>query len=229
MVRLSTGDMHRMMALEGGILQGFPALLENAKATYEAGDKSELWDLVCLCALYQVIVPDWAVNALYEIREGLRVGAIADLNDAFGEVVQGSPKERHRQAYLRGIAAEVTILLQVDRSGGGSRTAPDLYDRVIEVMSDRRSKGEETSRVPTRREVEQIDKSMGGKEAALAIKQGSNAAVGGIMDVTLPPIKRTGRPLIWDTSEPNGTGTSSYGAEALEITKFQKFVFESKP
>lgn len=177
----------------------FPQLLEDARGAYYAGDKSQLWDVICFCALFQATVPDWAVDALFEAREGLARGSIADMNDVFGPIAEGTATSRARRAHLDQIRGEVIVGLQRYRAEGGTLNRAEMFEEVANRL---RTHG---SKVRGKKDVEAIYKEFGGEAATKGVNKGSlqnfarleaRISCDGLFG--LRSFKCTGRPLFAD-------------------------------
>lgn len=119
--RLSTGISNALLFGSygsGGLLGQFPALLEEARSAFEKGDRWQLWDVLQYCALFQLTVPDWAVDALLDINVRLEDGEYRDLNEAIGKP-HLSQQQRRRQAIQRKYAGEVIRLAYKMRDEDG--------------------------------------------------------------------------------------------------------------
>lgn len=163
--------------------------IKMGKDAFESGEKDALLGIVFLCARYQAVIPDWAVDALLDVERGLESGTLVDLNQAFGWKHEhlASRKRRARQARLR---ADVLLELQAARLAGSSFNADDICTRVVESL---RSKGMKLSR----RDVEKIYKEYGAFLKKLPRSPDPNQGYGQI-HATLPDHRRTGRAILRD-------------------------------
>jgi hypothetical protein len=101
--------------------------LSRFEAEYNLGHKYELFDALVFCARYQIVIPEWAADALLNIGEGLTDGEEADINSAFGwgEL----PKEkrykapRKHNALVRKNKPRVIEAMFLHRLDGGSLNA----------------------------------------------------------------------------------------------------------
>lgn len=163
--------------------------LQMGKDAFESGEKDALLGVVFLCARFQAVIPDWAVDALLGIERGLEDGRLLDLNQAFGWQHEhlAARKKRARQRRLR---APVLQELQAARLAGASFNADDICTRVVESL---RKKGMKLSR----RDVEEIYKEHGAFLKKLPRSPDPNHRYAQF-HATLPDHRRTGRAILRD-------------------------------
>jgi hypothetical protein len=163
--------------------------IQMGKDAFEAGEKDALLGIVFLCARYQAVIPDWAVDALLDIERDLESGALVDINEAFGWQHEhlATRKKRARQRRLR---APVLLELQAARLAGASFNADDICSRVVESL---RGKGMKLSR----RDVEEIYKEHGTFLKKLPRSPDPNHRYGQ-MHAILPDHRRAGRAILRD-------------------------------
>lgn len=119
-MKLSTGLVNQLLnGKEGGLLGNLPDLLEQARLSFEQGDRWQLWEVLYYCALFQVTVPDWAVDALIEVNSKVLDGRCKGLDDALGEHPL-SQRQRQRAALRQKHAGEVIRLAYKMRDEGSA-------------------------------------------------------------------------------------------------------------
>ena len=126
--------------------------LDIGKQMFEAGDRSALFGVVCLCARYQAVIPDWAADTLLEIECDLEVGKLKDFNAAFGPTGERK-NSRQRLALLIRARGPVLQELQGQRLADGA-IGSEMFDHVAEKL---RAQGLDVNR----RDVEDIYKEHG--------------------------------------------------------------------
>lgn len=186
MAKLSTAV--RVLA-QSSVKEALPIALEEARIAYEAGDRSVLMEVLYECALFQAIVPDWAVDAFIELRRGMAEGRIRDWNEALGKPAEqvntralNRKLEKHRGSVLAVLTQLRIESVALNQAGAFSEAATRLQATGIPVNSDH---------------VEAIYKAHG--NFLHSIPQGGDGAVHGVLDIQIPmsELRRRGRPL-WE-------------------------------
>lgn len=109
--------------------------LDIGKRLFETGDRSALFGVLCTCARYQAVIPDWAADALLAMEQDLEVGKLTDFNEGFGPI--GERKDaRQRRARLGRARGPVLQELQRLRLADGSIDA-EMFDQVLETLVER--------------------------------------------------------------------------------------------
>lgn len=158
------------------------------KQGFEAGDRTALFFVICICARYQAVIPDWAADALLQMERDLERGAVADFNEAFGRI--GERKNaRQRRARLAGALTPVLQELQAQRFADGS-IGPDMFDRVVEKLVEQ---GVDVNR----RDIEDIYKEHGQFVKDLPRRPDSNAQFAQLHS-NIPQPRRYGRSTLRD-------------------------------
>ena len=166
--------------------------LSRFEAEYNSGQKYELFDALVFCARYQIVIPEWAANALLNMREGVTDGEEADLNSAFGW--DELPREKRNRAtrvhdaLLRKNKKRVIEAIFHHRLEGGSLNTDVGLGEVAEELG------------LGRRVVEDIYKEAGRFAKEIPRKRGDKNTYG-IMVAALPPERRVGRKLICGCKE----------------------------
>lgn len=126
---ISFGDY---IAVHGGAI-GW--LTEEAKRQFEAGRSYVLMEVLFICAVTQIIVPEWAVDALLDAHERLLDGRYGDLNEAFGKppLSKASRKAKSRRQSSAGAVIQRLGALRVGESFNLSR---DDLERAAQRMRD---------------------------------------------------------------------------------------------
>lgn len=158
------------------------------KQGLEGGDRSALFFVVCICARYQAVIPDWAADVLLEMERDLEVGTLTDFNEVFGPVGE---RKNARQRNARLSRARVAVLqeLQAQRLAD-TGIGPEMFDRVTEKLNER---GIDVNR----RDVEDIYKMHGQFVKELPRKPDPNARYAQ-MHVNIPQRRRYGRAILKD-------------------------------
>ncbi len=115
--------------------------LADAHSKFLSGDKFQLMRCVYLCARFQAVIPDWAVDALLKIQESMEAGEITDFNEAFGKPA-ARVDTRAAKARRKRLTPDVFQSLGLLRVRGSLVTGDDLFTAVQE---DLQSKGIEAS------------------------------------------------------------------------------------
>jgi len=185
--------------------------IDEVRTAYEAGDRSKLLDLVFLCATYQAVIPDWAVDALLEVRDQLGAGRLRNLNEAFAWKHSDlrARAAKHRRQQLEQDILAALMRHRVARFGSRLNRSVDDPPDIDPVDAQQRGIGgnftasdglQQIAREYgfQRRDVEAVYKKH--RDALLAIPKGGGAVVRGAMAATMPPLvtRRKGRPLLRD-------------------------------
>jgi hypothetical protein len=162
--------------------------LELGRQAFEAGDRSALFTVICICARFQAVIPEWAADALLQMERDLEVGKLTDFNEAFGPV--GERKNaRQRNARLARARGSVLQELQAQRLADSS-IGPEMFDRVAENLKER---GMDVNR----RDVEDIYKQYGQFIKDLPRKPDPNNRYAQI-HANIPQPRRHGRAILRD-------------------------------
>ena len=57
--------------------------IDICKVSFDAGDRTALFELLELCARFQAVIPEWAADEILKVRRQLEEGDITDFNDFF--------------------------------------------------------------------------------------------------------------------------------------------------
>jgi hypothetical protein len=190
------------------------ARIEEARTGFDSGDRSKLLDVVFLCANYQAVIPDWAVDALLELREQLTRGKLRDWNDAFAwqhSSVSGRAAEFRRKQMAPTILAALMrhriswIGSSLNPKLKSGEEAPDI-DPAKALQADSGGNFVAIEGLQaiadecgvSRRDVEAVLKEYG--DDVRAIPKGGGGSVHGVMHAQMPPLvaRRRGRPLLRD-------------------------------
>lgn len=204
-------DAARARALQDRWIEG---RVDEVRTAYEGGDQSKLLDLVFLCATYQAVIPDWAVDALLGIRDELNEGRLRDLNEAFA---WNHSDIRTRAAGHRREQLEQAILAALMRhriSRSGSRMNPKLPrgNELPDIKPDAAAKAGAGGNFRAadglqeiadhfgfrRRDVEAVLKKH--SDALRDIPKGGGGVGRSVMNATMPPLvaRRRGRAMLRD-------------------------------
>lgn len=169
----------------GGLLGQFPALLDEARAAFERGDRWLLWEVLYHCAIFQLTVPDWAVDALVEVNAQLEKGRYKGLDEAIGRHPV-SQQQRRRLEIQRTHAAEVIRVAYKMRDEDGITLNSESRELIAKEVGI------------SGKDVQAILRAHGGagiKNKARGKKEGYAF---GLIDLDLTMLRRRGRPLIED-------------------------------
>lgn len=159
-------------------------LLEEKRKAFEAGNKSALFDAVCLSFRFQVVGPKWVADAMLKIEQDNISGKCCDLNKAFG---WGSGKKKSRSVLHRQAKNKSIILskLMEHRLNGGSMNVDLAFRDIANEIG-----------IPWR-DVEAVYKRDGKfiKDLPQAPKKGDNYGFG---DCVIPLGRRYGRSIFGD-------------------------------
>lgn len=162
--------------------------LDQGRQAFEIGDKTALFTVVCICARFQAVIPEWAADALLEMEHQLEVGTLAGFSEAFGAIGErkNSRQRRARLARSRGpILQELQALRLADGSIGAS-----MFEEVVEHLSAR-------GIAVNRRDVEDIYKAHGQFIRDLPRKPSSEVRYAQV-HAAIPHPRRHGRPILED-------------------------------
>lgn len=183
-MKLSTGLANQLLAgKDGGLLGNLPDLLEEARLSFEQGDRWQLWEVLYYCAIFQATVPDWAVDAMVEINRKVHEGSIRDLGDAIGSHPL-SQKQRQRVALRQKHAAEVIRLAYKMRDEGTATLNSQDRELIAKPLG---LSGKDVQ------EILRVHKGAGLKQKAMGKNEGY-----ALLNIALPlsAFRRRGRPLV---------------------------------
>lgn len=183
-MKLSTGMVNQLLAgKKGGLLGNLPDLLEEARRSFEDGNRWQLWEVLYYCALFQATVPDWAVDAMIEIDKQVHAGCHRDLGDAIG-AHPVSQKQRQRAALRQKHAFEVIRLAYKMRDEGTATLNSQDRDLIAKPLG---LSGKDVQ------EILRAHKGAGLKQKAMGKNEGY-----ALMNSSLPlsDFRRRGRPLL---------------------------------
>ncbi len=109
--------------------------LADAQARFLSGDKSQLMRCIFLCARFQAVIPDWAVDALVKIQESMEAGEITDFNEAFGKPA-ARVDTRAAKARQKRLTPDVLHVLGLLRVRGSPMTSDDFFSEAQEKLKD---------------------------------------------------------------------------------------------
>lgn len=180
---LSSGELDYVSDAE--ILQ----LLEESHIAFKSGKKSELMMCVFRCAAFQAVIPEWAADALIELREKMENGRVADFNEAFGRPSE-KVNTRAARARLKNLSSDVIGELLQLRTKGRSLNDAEIFSEALENL---RSRGINVNH----RDIQTIYRSHG--QFLKKIPRGPDPKGGhGFAYLTLPRARRTGRSILRD-------------------------------
>ncbi len=111
--------------------------LEDAHSKFVSGDKFQLMRCVYLCARFQAVIPDWAVDELVKIQESMEIGKIRDFNEAFGKPFE-RVDARATKARRKSLTPDVFQALAVLRLRGSQlMTSEVFFSAVQEYLKDK--------------------------------------------------------------------------------------------
>jgi len=185
--------------------------VEEVRTAYEGGDQSKLLDLVFLCATYQVVIPDWGVDALLAVRDQLDEGRLRNLNDAFAwkhSDIRARAAKRRRDEHEQEILAAL-MRHRIARIGSRLNPGTDDPPDIDPVEAQREGLGgnfianeglqEIADRYAfRRRDVEAVYKKH--RDLLRAIQKGGGGVGRAGMTGVMPALveRRRGRPLLRD-------------------------------
>lgn len=151
---------------------------------FQQGEKTALLYTIFICARYQAVLPDWAVDALLDMESGLANGKVNDPNAGFGwqPIRKGLREKRARQ---NAIASLVLGKLQQHRLSGGGLNADVDFQAIADELQ------------VSRRDVEEIYKKDG--QFIKALPKGGDNTNYCFARLELPNDRRYGRPILRDT------------------------------
>lgn len=187
-IKISTALANAMLVghdANGGVLGRLPSLFDEAKAAFESGDRWQLWDVLYHCALFQVTVPDWAVDALIDVNAQLKSGRCKGLNEAIG-VPPVSQQQRRRLEIQRTHAAEVIRVAYKMRDEDGITLNSESRELIAKEVG---ISGKDVQAILRAHSGAGIKNKARGKKEGYAFGQ---------IDLDLTMLRRRGRPLIED-------------------------------
>lgn len=161
--------------------------LEILRDAYESGEKAALFGTCAFCARFQVVIPDWAADALLEIEKNLEIGELRDLNEAFGWE-NNTLVTRKRAAKRMQYGSAVLGRLQMHRLNGATLSADDIFQTVADEVGI------------SRRDVEDIYKDSGQFLKSLP-REDLSGTVHIVARMHMPDARRYGRPLLRDKAD----------------------------
>lgn len=167
----------------GGLLGNLPELLSEAQRSFDQGDRWQLWEVLYFCALFQVTVPDWAVDALIDLNKHLCDGTYRDLGDAFG-AHPASQRQRRRVALRQQNASEVIRLAYKMRDEGSATLNSKDRELIAKPLG---LSGKDVQ------EILRAHAGAGLKEKSMGNHEGYSVAFG---TIRLSDFRRRGRPLL---------------------------------
>ena len=187
MIELSD-ELNEKLYGDAAVLAG----LLSYEEAYKAGRKYVLFEALSHCAQFQVVIPEWAADALLTMQRNLEDGDEKDLNSAFGW--DDTPKEsrnkaaRSHDARVKENRKKVIEALWQHRLQGGTLNADEGLALVAEQLG------------LSRRLVEDIYRESGEFIKNMPRDHPSDINTGFFM-ATLPGVRRRGRKLICDCKE----------------------------
>lgn len=108
-------------------------LINETQVAFLAGDKSKLFRCLYLCARFQAVIPEWAVDAVLKLEEDMERGKIKDFNDAFGVSVE---QVNTRAARARKMEAKAHVLEELWRlrRDGRSLNDAEIFSEALENL-----------------------------------------------------------------------------------------------
>lgn len=164
-------------------------LLEENRLAYASGDKSQLMLCVFRCAAFQAVIPEWAADALIELRENIECGRVRNFNEAFGKPAT-AVNTRASSSRIRKVTPDVVHELLRLRLLGTPLNDADMFPQVVENL---RNRGIHVNH----RDVQKIYKRDGGFLKAVSRNPDPSHVYGTSM-VTLPRPRRHGRSVLRD-------------------------------
>ena len=172
------------------VKEALPKALEEARAAFQEGDKSVLMAVVFECALYQAILPDWAVDGLLDIRARMGDGQLADWNAAFGML--GQARARTKRSIIEQHTGTILMELAKLRLRGFSLGSGKIF---VEAAARLRKQG-----IPINQgDVKKLYRSHGQFAKTLPKPRNPNSVSLGILHMQIPltELRRSGRRL-WE-------------------------------
>lgn len=113
------------------------ATLEEARAAFEQGDRSQLMHCVFLCARFELVMPQWMADALLKLEDDLRTGRLKDFNEAFGKPQEKTSARDARARKEKARAAIKDVLFHLRTREGSSLTESVMLGRAMEMLKAR--------------------------------------------------------------------------------------------
>jgi hypothetical protein len=170
-----------------GKMYGDEAVLNyigSAHDAFLAGNKGALFGVIYICAQFQAVIPEWAVDEIFKIDQSLIDGTLKDYNEAFGWQTENQAT-RKKEARLKNLTNSVLLTLSRLRNEGASLNADDIMATAADELKI------------SRRDVEDIYKQSGQfiKDMPKGNPENINYAQ---CHVVIPSHRRSGRPILRD-------------------------------
>jgi hypothetical protein len=112
--------------------------LEDGRKAFDDGDRSALFSVLCLCANFQAVLPEWAADALLAMEKQLEDGTLADFNEAFGDAGEHRASRRRRARLAKQRHLVLSELQRLRLSGAALDV--NTFDEVVEALRSRNLK-----------------------------------------------------------------------------------------
>ena len=155
------------------------------KVSFDAGDRTALFELLELCARFQAVIPEWAADEILKVRRQLEEGDITDFNDFFGFKVPHKTVIK-KEARLRKLESAIKNELFHYRCNGGSFNAEEAFDMIAERLN------------VSRRDVETIYKRNPFLKNIPQTQSANKILIYGDLKAPPPP-RRSGRSILKDS------------------------------
>ena len=99
---------------------------------YLNGDRLALWDAIDWCGRFQAVLPEWVVDAILAVSNGIKSGHIKDFNEAFG-FTPTNPTVRKKDERIRKRMMDVTYAIYYAKRDGCA-IDDELYVAVGEQL-----------------------------------------------------------------------------------------------
>jgi hypothetical protein len=108
--------------------------IDICKVSFDAGDRTALFELLELCARFQAVIPEWAADEILKVSQQLEDGEMTDFNDFFGFKVPHKTVIK-RDARLRKLESAIRNELFHYRCNGGSFNAEEAFGVIAERLN----------------------------------------------------------------------------------------------
>lgn len=102
--------------------------LDERRVAYEGGNRLALWDAISWCGWFQAVLPEWVVDAISTITNGIDSGHIRDFNEAFG-IKPTDPRTRAKEHCIQQRMMDVTYAVY-EANRDGRAVDNELFEEV---------------------------------------------------------------------------------------------------